>query len=332
MKFSIAMCTFNGATYLPEQLKSIASQTIQPHELIVCDDGSTDPTPSVLSEFASRCPFPVKVYISEKNLGVKKNFEKAISLCSGDVIVLSDQDDVWHPNKLQRFEQTFTNEPDIGLVFTDAEIVDAELNSTGTTMWQVLGFDSAARRALSLGKFDVLAPGWTVTGATMAFRSQYRNLCLPIPADLQMLHDGWIALVIASVAKVRAIPETLIRYRQHSDQQVGAPSIRSKDPQMSLNAAVRKTWASCGLPDILSALQSRLENQGAGYNCTRGLARTKRYRHHLVTRASLRANALQRLPAIVRELTTLRYHQYSNGFLSAAKDLFSLHVRSANHE
>jgi glycosyltransferase involved in cell wall biosynthesis len=329
------MCTFNGATYLPEQLKSIANQTIQPHELIVCDDGSTDLTPSVLNDFASQCPFPVKIYISGKTLGVKKNFEKAISLCSGDVIVLSDQDDLWHPNKLQRFEQEFTSEPDTGLVFTDAEIVDAELNSTGTTMWQVLGFDSAARKALSIGKFDVLAPGWTVTGATMAFRSQYRNLCLPIPADLQMLHDGWIALVIASVAKVVAIPETLIRYRQHSDQQVGAPALRSIDSQMpfdSLNAAARRTWSSSGLPDILSALQRRLENQGAGYNCTRGLARTKRYRHHLVTRASLRANALQRLPAIVRELTTLRYHQYSNGFLSAAKDLFSLHLRSANHD
>lgn len=326
------MCTFNGATYLPEQLESIANQTVQPHELIVCDDGSTDETQSVLTKFSSGATFPVKIYVNERNLGVKKNFEKAISLCSGEVIVLSDQDDVWHPEKLKHFESTFTNEPDTGLVFTNAEIVDAELKSTGKTMWDVLGFDNAARRSLIAGRFDVLAPGWTVTGATMAFRSQYRNLCLPIPAELKMLHDGWIALVIASVAKVVPIPETLIRYRQHSGQQVGAPELRDKLTDVALKTAARRSWSSSGLPEILSALEQRLENQGGGYNCARGLIRTKRYRQHLVTRASLRSNAIKRLPVIVRELTSLRYHQYSNGFLSAVKDLFSLHLRSANHD
>ena len=335
MKFSIAMCTFNGAAYLPEQLNSIVEQTAQPFELVVCDDGSTDATRELLNEFASTSSFPVKVYVNETVLGVKKNFEKAISLCSGEVIVLSDQDDVWHREKLARFQQVFANEEAIGLVFTDAEIVDAELNPTGTTMWQVLGFDKAARRSLSHGNFDVLAPGWTVTGATMAFRSKFRDLCLPIPAELQMLHDGWIALVISSVARVEPVHETLIRYRQHSNQQVGAPQRGHEDVEMqlnSLNHSARRTWSSSGLFDILSTLQIRLETQGVGYNCARGITRTKRYRQHLASRASLRPNALKRLPVIVRELTSLRYHRYSNGFLSAAKDLFSLHMHSANQD
>ena len=334
MNFSIAMCTFNGANYLPEQLESIANQAVQPHELIVCDDGSTDSTRVVLDEFAEKSPFQVRIYVNERNLGVKKNFEKAIGLCSGDVVVLSDQDDVWHAEKLHKMKQAFAEDPDVGLVFSDAEIVDSELNSTGKTMWQVLGFDDTARRSVASGKFDVLAPGWTVTGATMAFRSRYRNLCLPIPLELQMLHDGWIALVIAAVARVIPINEPLIRYRQHSNQQVGAPELRGTDQENreSLSTAARRTWSSSGLPDILATLQRRLETQGRGYSYGRGLARTKRYRQHLLTRASLRSNPFQRLPAIVRELTTLRYHQYSNGFLSAAKDLFSFHLHSANQD
>jgi len=91
---SVALCTYNGELYLREQLESILKQTFPPDEIIICDDGSTDTTIKILEEFRRKSFIPVKVYYNKENLGVSKNFEKAISLCSGDIIFLSDQDDV----------------------------------------------------------------------------------------------------------------------------------------------------------------------------------------------------------------------------------------------
>ena len=96
MNLSIALATYNGAVYLKEQLESIAAQTRTPDELVISDDQSTDDTLRVIEEFAATAGFPVRLSVNEANLGIAKNFEKAISLCRGDLIFLSDQDDVWH--------------------------------------------------------------------------------------------------------------------------------------------------------------------------------------------------------------------------------------------
>jgi len=102
---SVAMCTYNGEQYLQEQLDSIIAQTRLPNEVVVCDDGSTDATLQILDEFQETAPFPVRIYRNGTRLGPTKNFEKAIKLCSGNVIALSDQDDVWMPHKLERLEE-----------------------------------------------------------------------------------------------------------------------------------------------------------------------------------------------------------------------------------
>ena len=87
VRISVAMCTYNGAEFLPAQLESIFAQTRTADEIVVCDDGSTDETRSLI-------PQNVILHENEKKLGTAKNFERAIGLCTGDVIVLSDQDDV----------------------------------------------------------------------------------------------------------------------------------------------------------------------------------------------------------------------------------------------
>ncbi|MBC7931137.1 MAG: glycosyltransferase, partial [Rubrivivax sp.] len=96
-RLSIAMCTYDGGRYLAEQLASIAAQTRAPDELVVCDDRSRDETTSIVRRFAETAPFPVRLYVNEQNLGSTRNFEKAIGLCEGELIALSDQDDVWLP-------------------------------------------------------------------------------------------------------------------------------------------------------------------------------------------------------------------------------------------
>src|SRR5688500_18488634 len=182
MKISVAMCTYDGEPFLREQLASIAAQGRQPDELVVCDDRSSDSTCDIVREFAATAPFAVRLHTNERNLGSTKNFERAIRLCEGDAIALADQDDVWLPSKLARIEERFAAEPRAGLVFSDAEVVDERLRPLGYRLWESVGFDRAHQRLVSGGRaLDVLLPGWTVTGATLAFRSRFRNLVLEIP-------------------------------------------------------------------------------------------------------------------------------------------------------
>ena len=103
------------------------------------------------------------------------------------------------PEKLARIEECFIQHEAVGLVFSDAEVVDESLRPLGYRMWESVGFNENQRRMVRNGRvLDVLLPGWTVTGATMAFRSKFKDLVFEIPADIAMIHDGWIALMIAS--------------------------------------------------------------------------------------------------------------------------------------
>jgi len=326
MKISVAMCTYNGAEFLPQQLQSIVEQLRPPDEIVICDDGSTDKTQALLKQFAAESPIPVSLRFNDQNLGSSRNFEQAIRLCAGDVIALSDQDDVWRSDKLQYVEESFNGTPRAGLFFSDAEIVDVDLNPLGKTMWEVIDFNAQKRKLVAISRgHEVLITGWTVTGATMAFRSGFVNLALPIPDGIAMIHDGWIALTIASVADVVMIDEPLIKYRQHGRQQIGAPDGTKSQPSLTetWGAALRRHSSSADLYKILSALDRRLREQSAAFDAREALLFVGDYSFHLNVRANLPPNRLSRLPSILRELVTLRYHEYANGFKSAAKDFVS---------
>ena len=103
-RFSVAMCTYNGARFVAEQLESVAAQTRPPSELVVCDDRSTDGTARLVEQFAARAPFPVRLFVNERNLGSTANFGRAVTLAEGDLVALCDQDDVWRPEKLEPTE------------------------------------------------------------------------------------------------------------------------------------------------------------------------------------------------------------------------------------
>jgi hypothetical protein len=316
------MCTYNGAEFLPAQLESIVRQSRSADEIVICDDGSTDNTRALLQQFANNPRFQIN--LNEHNLGTIKNFEQAINLCTGEVIALSDQDDVWREDKLQTIAAAFERNHRTGLVFSDAEIVDENLNSTGRRMWPEVGFDDHKRKLVAHERaLDVLITGWTVTGATMAFRSAYRNLALPIPTNIQMIHDGWIALAVASVADVIAIDQPLIKYRQHGRQQIGAPTRAAKAPPPGTLEALKTTNPATELHRILETLEQRLLDHRNEFDCRKALAFAGDYSRHLDARANLPQRRLNRVPTILRELLTWRYHEYANGFKSAAKDLVS---------
>jgi len=327
VKMSIAMSTYNGAVHLPAQLTSIAAQTRPSDEIVVCDDCSSDETRALVEAFAVATPIPVHVCVNERNIGTTESFARAIRLCSGDVIALCDQDDVWRRDKLQLIEEGFARAPAAGLVFSDAEIVDEDLEPLNRGMWAELGFDKKMKKLIENGRaLDVLMPGWTVTGATMAFRSKYNQLFLPIPAEIPMLHDGWIALAIASVAEVVLLDEPLIKYRQHASQLVGAPKNSHQGrplpgPLQAIEAGLRRSTSYSDLRTILSVLQARLASEEDSFDCRNALASIKDYSDHIEARTNLTPGRLGRLPTILRELLGLRYHRFSRGFSSAAKDL-----------
>lgn len=335
MKFSVAMCTYNGARYLPEQLASIAAQTRPPDELIVCDDRSGDDTAEVVEAFAAAAPFPVRLYVNEKNLGSTKNFEKAIGLCGGELIALSDQDDVWLPRKLERLEAAFSSEPGVGLAFSDAEVVDEGLRPLGYSLWQSIGFGEREQRRCREGAaFDMILGDNFVTGATMAFRARFKELVLPLHSvNLQdlglpgsMIHDGWIALMVAAAARLVPIPEPLIKYRQHRGQQVGAQPppaapAEATSPGWRARAQARHTGSLSAELGRLRLIHGRLASKAREFDSRRAVAKLEAKMTHLTSRTTLPEHRLLRLPAVARELLALRYHRYSQGLLSAAKDL-----------
>lgn len=323
MKLSVAMCTYNGAAYVREQLASIAAQIRAPDELIVVDDFSNDGTLEITREFAASAPFPVRLYVNERRLGAVKSFERAISLCEGDLIALADQDDVWLPEKLRRSEAALAANPRAGLVFTDAEIVDEQLRPLGRRLWQTIGFDRSQQRRLKGGKaVEVLITGSVVTGMTMAFRSKFKRLALPIPDRISSIHDGWIALVIATVAELCFIDEPLVKYRQHADQQIGA-SVPSRETGVtSWRVAVARKNPYTDYLRPLEIVRERLATESEISPNEQSLQDLTAAITHYRARANLPNKKLQRLPIILRELAARRYHLYAKGVRSAAKDLF----------
>jgi hypothetical protein len=322
MKISIAMCTFNGGPFIKEQLESIAKQTRLPDELLVSDDGSSDETLRILQEFASSSPFPVRVSVNERTLGTTKNSEKVLSACSGDIIALCDQDDVWHSDKLELIEREFISAPGIGLVFSEAEMVDAELRPQRWNLFRTVGFDRKEQKLVTEGKaLNVLMARTVVGGATMAFRSRFRELIFPIPSEGPLIQDGWIVLMIAAVAAVAFIDKPLIKYRQHPAQQMGA----RKTSTIQGIIQAQKTAPNSYLAQAAQFQQARdrlAANNGHSAN-ERVLSLFRDKISHLQARATMPTQRFRRVPVVLKEISNLHYHRFSRGWLSAAKDLLT---------
>ena len=222
MRLSVAMCTYNGERFLDEQLASIAMQTQLPHELVLCDDGSTDGTLRIAEAFQSKAPFEIRIYRNPDNLGYSRNFAQAAALCSGEVIAFSDQDDVWYPQKLARLSQVFEENSAVGGVFSNGGLIDAGSTSVPGTLWHRFRFFAKDQARLNTGDaVGVLLQRNVVTGMAFAFRSSFTDILLSTPES--WIHDGWLAFLIAARSKLLALPESLVAYRVHETQQVGTP-------------------------------------------------------------------------------------------------------------
>ncbi len=210
---SVALASYNGEKYIGEQIESILSQLGSGDELVVSDDGSADATIEILAEFAER-DGRVKV-LNGPRQGFVKNFENALSHCKGDIIFLSDQDDVWANDKVETVLDFFNKNPQIECVRHDASVVDGE----GKVIIQSYN----EYRNANVSYFKNIVKN-TFTGCCMAFRSEWLKQMLPVPEGL--FHDAWFGCISCYFKKAAVIDGKLINWRRHGDNVTDASKRR----------------------------------------------------------------------------------------------------------
>ena len=235
---SIALCTFNGEPYLREQLDSLLRQDYPRLEIIAIDDASTDATPDILGEYAARDP-RLQAHRNPSNLGFRRNFERALGLCSGELIAPSDQDDIWAPAKLSRLQEILGSAI---MSYCDSELIDEHGHALGQRI-------SDEFNVASLGDPVAFVFNNCVSGHAMLVRRALLADALPLPSNL--FHDWWLAYVAASLGRIEYCPEPLVSYRQH------ATSVTDHSG--------RRTAAAVGKPsghrlDALHDIQRRIES------------------------------------------------------------------------
>jgi glycosyltransferase involved in cell wall biosynthesis len=199
---SIALCTYNGAKYLREQLDSLLAQTHTNLEIVAVDDCSTDATWSILKEYEQR-DSRVRPVANPCNLGFRRNFERAISLCRGEFVAPCDQDDVWLPEKISSLLRAIGAHP---LAYCDSALIDEQGFPLGVSMSDIVAMISTDDPA-------VFAAGNCVSGHAMLFRRELIARALPVPDCF--FHDWWLAAVAASCGGIVYCPTALVRYRYH---------------------------------------------------------------------------------------------------------------------
>lgn len=232
---SVALCSFNGEKFIQQQLFSIINQSYTVDEIVICDDGSTDSTLNIINRIAATTPIPIHIHQNKINLGVCANFESAISLCKGDIIFLSDQDDIWYPDKVKTIVSWFETHPKKSAVFTDATLIkESEEPFSEKTLWECIGFNKKMRRyfdkGLSLETFFINK----ATGATMAIRKEIKFPFAQYCNNDNVLHDYCIALKALDNEELGYINQTLIQYRLHGNQQAGI-SYQLQHPEIFCN-------------------------------------------------------------------------------------------------
>lgn len=242
MKVSIAMAAYNGARHIGEQLQSFAAQTRRPDQLVVTDDGSTDDTIALIEAFAGSVPFEVVVHRNERNLGYARNFMGAMSRCDGDIIFLSDQDDVWLPHKIATVAAAHAQAGEPLLTINDQEIADADMTRSGRTTLEQL-----RRHGRKADHF--------IHGCCTAFGAPFAPLLGDLPAG--MAHDDWLHFMASRLGRRQVIPEVLQLYRRHEAATTSSVYNSSQGPD--LRAAVALATPKGTRQGREAGLQRRLD-------------------------------------------------------------------------
>lgn len=214
-RISIAMATYNGGRYLYEQLDSLYNQSYLPFEVVVCDDNSNDETQQILEEYHKKKG--LRYYINDRNLGPTKNFYKAISLCEGDYIMISDQDDIWLPNKI---EETLKHMVEIddgkpSLVSSLCQNIDSQGNIVG---------DILPDKSDTQGYQYIFVTDSSAQGCSLMLNKALVNMVFDIikedSTSLQVMYDYFIGMVASLYGNSYQCGKRLMKYRHHANNVV----------------------------------------------------------------------------------------------------------------
>lgn len=219
MKISVCMATYNGERFLNEQLDSILKQLSPDDEVIISDDGSTDKTIEIIKSYTDE---RIKLFHSTKK-NLIYNFENALKQASGDIIFLSDQDDIWFHDKVKK---SVYHLQDNGLVFSNALMFQGAEMHNGILFFKKSKNLTGVLSNLYKAKY---------LGATLAFKSSILKDALPFPSNLAM-HDIWIGLIAKITSSTYYIDEPLIYYRRHENtaSSTGGKSTNSLFKKLSI--------------------------------------------------------------------------------------------------
>ena len=221
-KIDILLPTYNGEKYIGEQIESILNQTYKNINLIISDDCSTDNTPEILKEFEQKDD-RIKVYLQKQNMGVVKNIEFLLREVKSEYYMLSDQDDVWLPEKVEKSLEKLKQE-NADLVFGDLEVVDQDLNTIYPSFGDFMLLNNKIKKYINSDKLNYIYN--CVTGCTVLAKEETIKRIIPLPTTSKyLIHDHWIGLMASLYGKVAYIPEKYIKYRQHGNNQVGTDKI-----------------------------------------------------------------------------------------------------------
>jgi glycosyltransferase involved in cell wall biosynthesis len=316
-RVSIAMATYNGSRHIAEQLASFASQTRLPDELVVSDDGSSDDTVAIVERFAATAPFDVVIRRNPAAPGVSRNFQSALEGCSGDIIFLSDQDDMWFDQKIATVLEAFAQSDErTHYVINDQMITDGELNPSGRTKLQNIR---------SAGISESLF----ITGCCTAFTREWRDFCLPFP-EVEVAHDVWIGSLANRLEARKVVSVPLQYYRRHGEN-VSDWEMSSGQGASRLSIArkyglrdARAGWLQRA--SVLEAYHVRITER-ADSAIVRRVDLAAKLRAIDMAAADLKARSafcslprLRRIVPVLRFLANGRYAR-SSGIASAAKDL-----------
>jgi len=232
---SIALCTYNGEKYLTQQLDTLVNQTYKNLEIIAVDDRSTDNTLDILKSYAQKHSNFI-VYQNKHNKGFLKNFEIASTYCKGEFIAYSDQDDLWHPEKIELMVKAIG---DNILIYHDSELIDDNNRPIGKKMSDLFNFYRG-------GESEVFLFYNCVSGHAMLIRKSLLDYAFPLRENY--FHDWWLAYVATNVGTIDFIPQALVQYRQHSTSSTDVMGLneeakkKREDPSKAAKLAFESGW------------------------------------------------------------------------------------------
>lgn len=213
---SVAIATYNGERFVKKQLESILNQDLAVDEVIICDDCSTDKTADICRRFIEEKGLKTwHFFENEENMGYCLNFYGAIEKCSGDVIFLADQDDEWHKDKTQKMMSCLKENPDIAVLSSRYNVIDAASEKLENSGVAYLGgnFDNSVEYVTAESQIGCSY----IRGFSLCFKKEIKPLIKPIDLKSLLSHDWFICMIGSITAKTAILNTVLTDYRYHED-------------------------------------------------------------------------------------------------------------------